>query len=212
MGPPERRVIVFDPECDPGDDAMEFRLTYEGLLLSSSKTKTRADHKHQIRKAFHPQLKRLWSEHGALKSLAEPKRGASTLTTIADNFARNGFRFAPLIRREDCMFCELEVLLLRPGGQGSIYSEGDIDGKLKTLFDALRMPFDAQELANNPPAEGEDPFHCLLENDDLISKVTLEADSLLQLIPGCEVANSARVVIRVRTKPQFVTWGNISYG
>ena len=35
---------------------MKFRLTYEGLLKANGSTQ----HKHEIRKAFHPQLKRLW--------------------------------------------------------------------------------------------------------------------------------------------------------
>ena len=35
---------------------MKFRLTYEGRLESNGSAK----HKHEIRKALHPQLKRLW--------------------------------------------------------------------------------------------------------------------------------------------------------
>lgn len=40
---------------------LEFKLTYEGRLYgSNSKGDTRAAHKHEIRRVFHPQLKRLW--------------------------------------------------------------------------------------------------------------------------------------------------------
>jgi hypothetical protein len=35
---------------------MEFRLTYEGLLLGASRNNTRASHKHEIRRVLHHQL------------------------------------------------------------------------------------------------------------------------------------------------------------
>jgi hypothetical protein len=49
-----------------GDDnrseppAMHFHLTYEGVLYGASRNQTRATHKHEVRKVFHEQLKRLW--------------------------------------------------------------------------------------------------------------------------------------------------------
>ena len=50
-------VLLDDPYNDPDEgERLEFRLTYEGLLLGASRTDTRAQHKHEIRKAFHPQL------------------------------------------------------------------------------------------------------------------------------------------------------------
>ena len=44
------------------------------------------------------------------------------------------------------------------------------------------MPTDAQELPGSfgTPEEGETPFHCLLEDDKLISKITVETDTLLE--------------------------------
>ena len=42
---------------------MQFHLTYEGLLLGSSRDNTRPDHKHEIRRVFHRQLRRLWEGH-----------------------------------------------------------------------------------------------------------------------------------------------------
>ena len=56
IGRPERVVLKHDPDCET-DDAMEFRLTYEGTLLGASKNNTRAKHKHEIRKIFHKQLR-----------------------------------------------------------------------------------------------------------------------------------------------------------
>ena len=48
---------------------MKFRLTYEGRLLGNG----RAQHKHKIRRAFHPQLKRLWEVHQNLKNWVSPR-------------------------------------------------------------------------------------------------------------------------------------------
>lgn len=51
--------------------AMRFRLLYSGEMFGASRNETRSFHKHEIRKALSPQLKRLWSEQAALKQLAE---------------------------------------------------------------------------------------------------------------------------------------------
>lgn len=50
---------------------MRFRLTYEGDLYSRQK-RNLSDHKHDIRKHFHPQLKQLWNKH---QSLSMPSGG-----------------------------------------------------------------------------------------------------------------------------------------
>ena len=44
---------------------MRFRLTYEGQL-KSNQSKNIAQHKHEIRTHFHPQLQHLWSIHSPL--------------------------------------------------------------------------------------------------------------------------------------------------
>jgi hypothetical protein len=57
-------VIRNDTCVSFDEDALEFRLTYQGLLLAESRRggvlDARATHKHDIRKVFHRQLKRLW--------------------------------------------------------------------------------------------------------------------------------------------------------
>jgi hypothetical protein len=78
-------------------------------------------------------------------------------------------------------------------------THGDIDNRLKTLFDALQIPDANQDYQSNPPAADERPLFCLLENDRLISKVTVETDTLLEDIrdqPYDE--HDARLVITVR--------------
>lgn len=53
------RVIKHDPYISLDDSAMEFRLIYDGQLLGASRNNTRSEHKHDIRRVFHAQLKRL---------------------------------------------------------------------------------------------------------------------------------------------------------
>jgi hypothetical protein len=46
---------------------MEFRLTYEGILLGSSSGNPRGKHKHEVRRVFHKQLRRFWDIHPYLR-------------------------------------------------------------------------------------------------------------------------------------------------
>jgi hypothetical protein len=52
---------------------VEFRLLYEGELLPSAGTNKRTAEKHAIRRAFHPQLRRLWNTNSNL--ISWPKIG-----------------------------------------------------------------------------------------------------------------------------------------
>jgi len=73
----------------------------------------------------------------------------------------------------------VDILFLRrdnPGGL--IKTGGDIDNRIKVLFDGLRMP-DNHNQVPEPPGPGENPFHCLLENDSLITDVCITTDQLL---------------------------------
>jgi hypothetical protein len=75
------------------------------------------------------------------------------------------YQFVPLVREQLSLLCSLDILFLRPDVPGkAIQSSGDIDNRLKTLFDALRMPQNDTELGPYAsPGEGEEPFYCLLE-------------------------------------------------
>ena len=56
---PNRVVLLDDPYNDPDKETLlEFRLTYEGPLLAATGSNTRIEHKHDIRKTLHPQLRR----------------------------------------------------------------------------------------------------------------------------------------------------------
>lgn len=199
---------------------MEFRLTYEGVLLGASKNQTRASHKHEIRRVFHRQLRRYWESHPYLKTARVSHRREGMLKPeklladhLAEQFEINGYNFVPLVTQSLTLICRIDILFLRPDVPGNVLSSGDIDNRLKTLFDALRIPKEKAELGKHDvPEDDEHPFYCLLEDDSLISHVSVETDTLLEPTSKDAGDNDARLVISVKLKPFDVGWDNISFG
>ncbi|MDQ7251644.1 hypothetical protein [Dongia sedimenti] len=197
---------------------MEFRLTYQGLLLSDGASGSRTVRKHEIRRHFHHQLKEYWGIHPFLRLLTindrsgrKAEKSENTLINVlASRYTRsNGYRFLPLVRAELSVLCSLEILYLRPQQPGSLISgpQGDIDNRLKTLFDALAAPGEGKQVPESPPQEGEDPFYCLLEDDRLVTHVSVQTDYLLMPTLQQPDINDSRIVITVRLKPFTMTMG-----
>ena len=79
---------------------------------------------------------------------------------------------------------------------------GDIDARIKTIFDALRMPKNLDEAGGAVPQADENPFFCLLEDDKLISEIKVTTDELLLLPREREIKpNDALLVIHVKLWP-----------
>ena len=167
---------------------MEFRLIYQGGLKAGSGREGRAEEKHRIRRQFHGQLKELWRDDPRLSVQLNPvltKNEGDIPRSIVDlkasDYERCGYRFLPLIRKEDGFTCSLDILFLRRDIPGNLVrSGGDIDNRLKVLIDALRMPENCSELRGCSPAPDENPFFCLLEDDDLVTGITVTTDRLLR--------------------------------
>jgi len=197
---------------------MEFRLTYDGPLTAfrddGAAVKARAPEKHDLRRQFHRQLKHLWQVHPNLCDLRISREAdkPSEVERIAKNWVENGYRFVPLVRRDNHLICKVEVLMLRPGGRlpGDVIQQtGDIDNRLKTIFDALRKPRSAAELAGSTPSQGEDPFFVLLEDDALITYAAVETDTMLQPVGGN--LNDVRLVIKITTGFYKVHMDNLDF-
>ena len=84
-----------------------------------------------------------------------------------------------MVTPESGLICEVDILMLRPNNRKSIIQGGDIDGRVKTIFDALSIPIngDILEKFQAPP----EVFHTVLSDDSLISKVSVDTDELLDL-------------------------------
>jgi hypothetical protein len=121
------------------------------------------------------------------------------IEAMGKNWRKAGFDFVPLVVPEMVLQCSLDILILRPGDDRYVLNSGDIDGPVKTLFDALQMPRNEAEASGIGPQEDETPFYCLLENDRLISQVRVTSDHLLLLPQEREVRpNDSFVVIHVK--------------
>jgi hypothetical protein len=69
------------------------------------------------------------------------------------------------------------------------------------------MPNSASEIpAGDAPLSDERPFFCLLEDDGLVSALSVSTDRLLE--PGIN-ASEALIIMRVRTKTYSMTYANI---
>jgi hypothetical protein len=165
--------------------------------------------KHKLRKHFHLQLRELWQQDPGLRAQAETyflkdasqkyadytepgevrfltvKPGTAGakkyIDLVADaNVVCNGNRFVPLVSEKGGFTCSLDILFLRRDDPGSLVdSKGDIDNRIKVLFDGLRMPAKVEELGGLPIDADEDPFFTLLENDRHITKVSVTTDRLI---------------------------------
>jgi hypothetical protein len=132
---------------------------------------------------------------------------------IAGSYARCGFRFLPLITERIGTACSLDILFLRRDDPGKIIqSGGDIDNRIKVLFDALRIPRVCDEVAGFSPDADENPLYCLLEDDTLINQVSINTDRLLLPMESGESENDVVLIIHVRTivtdpSKTWVGWG-----
>ena len=201
---PEKRHFVF--ESWPESCAqVKFRLIYDGELPPADKAS--ADVKHAIRKQLHPQLRNLWDQEPVLQHVKRSKNGG--LEAIATEYAAHGFRFVPLVRLANEMGCRVDVLMLMRQ-EPYIFSgvgAGDLDNRIKTLLDGLRMPThqrsDFGSAANSAPADDEDPFYCLVEDDKTIYELAVKTDRLLAPVRQDQKFRDVVAIIDVHVTSSF---------
>lgn len=223
--------VVTGEDLPMGDDVLEFRLLYQGLLLGASRNDTRVDMKHRMRLQFHKQLMRLWDTKFPLKARKERQfiRQPINLTshanpedafvsyhkTLADKFSYHGYSFIPIVTDDLFLTCSLEILFLRPEEHSLLVEGGDIDNRIKTVFDALRMPTVAETSdlkGKYPPTPDTTPMYCLMQDDKLVAEIKVTADQLLLLPESRELnANDVFLVVQVRVKPTRLTNGNLDF-
>jgi hypothetical protein len=122
---------------------------------------------------------------------------------IAEKWERCGRGYIPLVTEEMCLRCSLDILFLRPEEPGLIIQGGDLDNRMKTLFDALRIPNNLAEAGGEEGTDGDEPIYCLLEDDRLISEVRIVTDHLLLLPHSKEFhPNDVFLVIDVKLNPK----------
>ncbi len=191
---------------------MQFRLIYKGRLPAEGRSGGHAKEKHEIRRQFHGQLAELWKTHPFLRTLFAPE---GTLEhdkyreQLYNQYVRCGYRFVPLLGGFfDEVACSLDILFLRRDAPGNLVkSGGDIDNRIKTLLDGLKVPVDCGQVEKMPAQDGEDPFYCLLLDDSLITEIRITTDRLLTPIEDGEGLHDVHLIIHVKT----VTTGRSAY-
>jgi hypothetical protein len=179
---------------------MEFTLLYEGELLSAGDS----EEKHRLREYFHPQLFQLWHQRPLDSHRWRWHKDQDH--NIHEEI--DGRHFVPNITTRLKLVGELDILLLRPEEPGRLISGGDVDNKLKTLFDGLRTPNIRTEVPQwMAPNSDREPLLCLFEDDKLITRVNVKVDRLLKDVSP----KSVNLVIRVKIKASEVTSYNLPF-
>jgi hypothetical protein len=187
-----------------GLPVMKFNLTYEGALPSSGNNSKPEDvgrirkHVHpQIVDlwANHPALAyvnenrhfpksggatftQMHHDHpGAIAPVLRadsPAFGGHEILDLCEEIGKFGCQFRPLVRNTYALHCGLKILFLRKEDPGRVYQGGDIDGRMKTLLDALAMPQHKEQVFSQG-----DLIYCLMEDDSMISGLGVESERLL---------------------------------
>jgi hypothetical protein len=179
---------------------MEFYLKYDGPLKSNGGAKD----KHDIREYFYPQMKKLWDTEPLRPCKSEFLNELGTLSVLKEI---SGITFAPLVCNVLNFVCELDITILWPEEPGVISAHGgDIDNRLKTLFDALQCPDDNQVRPVKSRLSDKQPFFCLLENDKLVTSVNVKTHTLLRSENKADVSILIHVIVKA-TKPSWETIG-----
>jgi hypothetical protein len=199
-------------------------LTYFGPVKSSG-NKPKPENKHELRLRFHEQLSVLWEVNPVLSEFSKYESPTLQRAISADFKAtfnealsddtppkrypysellqkkhkKHGVLWHPLVTMESNLLCELSILMLRPNDEKSVVQGGDIDGRMKTIFDSLCIPSNGDVLSKFPEHNGA--FYTLLSDDTLISKVTVETDELLlQNQVNSNNDSLAQLIIEVGTR------------
>ena len=147
----------------------ELTLHYRGELKSNGSPR----HKHDLRRHFHCQLKNYMSH--------ESRRALIDSISSQLEIRRGSFRFIPIISDYVYMAAQINLFMLKPGSKGSIVTHGgDLDNRLKTLLDSLKVPDENALPAHVSPGPDEDPFYCLLKDDSLITGLAISTDQFLE--------------------------------
>jgi hypothetical protein len=209
------RLCVIGSGESLSPNPMRFRLLFSGELKAHRLAKPRPEHTHSVRVAFSPQLQRLWETKESLRrwsavsgARARARRGETFpegqlfdepnriegLEYFANLNRKLNTRFIPLLSPPMAVRCRIDILFLRPEDTlQHIIQGGDLDNRVKTLFDALRVP------KNDELVDDGRTHYVLLQDDSLISEVSIVGDNLLSL-PSKPVlgSNDAFLVIDVQ--------------
>jgi hypothetical protein len=196
---------------------MRFHLSFEGSLPSTGNHDPNNPRPAKlkaiwaIRDYVHVQLEQLFKTHPALSG----RSGASRVLrhALIPPIRVDDHRFFALARSNFNLKCGLKVDLLVNHQPGSVLSkQGDLDNRLKTLFDGLRVPTVTQEIKQFKTREQleADDYICLLQDDVLITSLQIEVQRYLGA-PLNVGEDHVRANIAVLTEPSEAAYVNEAF-
>jgi len=203
-----------DPALVVGEKAVDFSLVYRGSLPACQPKDGKAAAKQKIRLEFSNQLNKLWQEESVLRetignqgfapAILEDRRIKLEHPHLGQKYAHArveafGYRILPLVTCFGGLVCHLTIEFLRRDEPGGVFNAGDIDNRLKTLLDASRMPQSAEEV---PTVGAGEELYCLMEDDSLVTKVTIDTQRLRTQLASGEPPDYAELLVKVATKIQ----------
>lgn len=187
---------------------MEITLVYRGSLPASQSDDKKSAAKQAIRRVFSEQLQELWetdahlrivtgSQHFA-EAVVQDRRLRPTALQGSYAFARVpmcGYRTLAIANTFNGLVCHLGITFLRREDPGAVIHGGDIDNRLKTLLDALRMPLADQEIPAHMWGRDNETLYCLLEDDSLVSRLSVDTRRLRTLRTENESSDYAELIV-----------------
>jgi hypothetical protein len=157
---------------------------------------TQAHHLHPG--PVHPPVRARLEEDGSQTLYLLASGEGPGILDLCQSIEKHGAWFRPLVRDSYALHCGLKIHFLRQEPPGRIYQGGDLDGRIKTLLDALAMPQHVEQILETNTKNH--PVYCLLEDDAAISGVEIESERLLgnQNNPKEWVKLTIEVDVRVR--------------
>jgi hypothetical protein len=187
---------------------MRFTLTYIGELPAtgnrrSSNPAPKLPIIWAIRNDLATQLEGVFLRHPAISGVGSIHSRAA-FNTLRVPVVRSGFGFLPLVRPDLETVCDLKIKMLVNHEVGSVVTQaGDLDNRIKTLLDALRLPKDNEFFGNSPTV---DPCPCLLHDDAMVVDLCVSQERWYSRLPQTEKEVQLHLEVQVRTaRPNFHT-------
>lgn len=185
---------------------MELCLHYYGKLKSQDNSAG----KHRIRQQLHAQVQSICKSEQFANMFDADIKGTRSSAEQQMYVDFSGKRYWYLIAAHLATVVDLKITLLLPHDERRIVQNGgDIDNRIKTLFDALRTPSVASEIPTNDDFNyAENGMFCLLQDDRLINRISVQ--TYRDHAPS--EPDYVRCIIEVETRITRALWGNLGFG
>jgi hypothetical protein len=145
---------------------------------------------------------------GGSAIIIDDEEAPTGIIDLCEPICKHGAWFRPLVRETHALHCGLKIKFLRREPPGKVYQGGDLDGRIKTLLDALTMPQHIERVLEKT-TRANDPLYCLLEDDSQVSGLEIESERLLG--DQNNAKDFARLVIEVDVRVRQATIYNHSF-